>query len=100
VVEAPERKKIKRKISLPVRAFTAASLNGSCSLKFRKNFKKVIKTISQQLPYNFALGSTIHFPFNIIIIKKHPLSLLYPLTSPNSQTLSSSSDIIHLVSSK
>jgi hypothetical protein len=75
VVEAPERKKIKRKRSLLVRAFTAASLNGSCSLKFRKIFKKVIKTISQQLPYNFALRSTIHFPFNIIIIKKiHSLS--------------------------
>jgi hypothetical protein len=36
-----------------LRVFTAAFLKGSCSLKFKKNFKKVIKTIPQQLSYNF-----------------------------------------------
>jgi hypothetical protein len=65
------------------RAFTAASsLKGSCSLKFRENFKKVIKTVSQQLPYNFlflGLGSAVHFTFNCLI-KKTPLSLYLSLS--------------------
>jgi hypothetical protein len=67
------------------RAFTAASsLKGSCSLKFRENFKKVIKTVSQQLSYNFlflGLGSAVHFTFNCLI-KKSLLSLSLSLSLP------------------
>jgi hypothetical protein len=33
-----------------IRAFTAASLKGVCFLSFRKNFKKVTKTLPHQLP--------------------------------------------------
>jgi len=65
------------------RAFTVtSSLKGSCSLKFRKIFKKVIKTVPQQLLYNFlfpGLGNTVHFTFNCLI-KKTPLSLSLSLS--------------------
>jgi hypothetical protein len=70
-----------------LRAFTAAFLLGFCSLNFRKFFKKVTKIHPQLLPYNFlfpvkatvlpnALGSTVAFPINIIIIKNKKKSFL------------------------
>jgi hypothetical protein len=79
--------KLPRRWKEVVRTFIIASLLGVCSLNFRKNVKKVIKTIPQQLSYNFlfsgkwtvlpdALGSTVHFQFNCLIKKIWPLSSL------------------------
>jgi hypothetical protein len=53
-----------------MRALLAASLQGICSLNFRKNFKKVKKTIPQQLPYNYLFTS------HSIVYSKNIISLL------------------------
>jgi hypothetical protein len=63
--------------AIALRALLAASLHGFSSLHFRENFKKVKKSILQQLPFPYmfpmiatvlpnALGSTVHFPFNCL----------------------------------
>jgi hypothetical protein len=60
-----------------IRALLAAFLHGFPSLHFRKNFKKVKKSILQQLPFPYmfpmiatvlpnALGSTVHIPINCL----------------------------------
>jgi hypothetical protein len=59
------------------KALLAASLHGFPSLYFRENFKKVKKSILQQLPFPYmfpmiatvlpnALRSTVHLPFNCL----------------------------------
>jgi hypothetical protein len=61
-----------------VRALLAASLQGICSLNFRENFKKVKKTILQQLPYNylFPMHWEALFTSHSIVYSKNIISLL------------------------
>jgi hypothetical protein len=60
---------------LGVRALLAASLQWIYSLNFRENFKKVKKTIPQQLPYNYLHWEAL-FTSHSIIYSKNIISLL------------------------